>query len=330
MNIRHGGIAAALAAIALASAPAARAGLPSLHDAAGIHVTSERDLDSRLLALTVATDAMNAPANVRVLLPSDYSQHRRRRYPILYLLHGTSGGAADWTTIGGAEQTTAGKELIVVMPDIALSDGGGGWCSDWYNGGAYGLPRWETFHINQLIPWIDSNLRTIPDRDGRAIAGLSQGGFCSMSYAARHPDLFETALSFSGAPDTAYDGLAQLLVTPIIEATELFLDSRPADSIFGPRSNEEINWAAHDPTTLAQNLRDTNLFLYTGDGLPGPYDTPVPNPSAMVIESGVGPSRTCSTTGSKHSGSTVCSTTTARGRTAGPTGRATSAGRSVR
>ena len=61
-------------------------------------------------------------------------------------------------------------------------------------------PRWETFHIDQLIPWIDHNLRTVADRRGRAIAGLSQGGFCSMSYAARHPDLFGVALSFSGAP----------------------------------------------------------------------------------------------------------------------------------
>ncbi len=124
---------------------------------------------------------------------------------MLYLLHGTSGGAADWTTVGGAEQTTAGLGLIVVMPDIALDDNGGGWCTNWYNGGRYGQPEWETFHIDQLIPWIDHNLRTVATRDGRAIAGLSQGGFCSMSYAARHPDMFETALAYSGAPDTAYD-----------------------------------------------------------------------------------------------------------------------------
>ena len=75
------------------------------------------------------------------------------------------------------------------MPDIALSYAGGGWCTDWFNGGAGGPPRWETFHIDQLIPWVDRNLRTVANRGGRAIAGLSQGGFCSMSYAARHPDL---------------------------------------------------------------------------------------------------------------------------------------------
>jgi hypothetical protein len=55
---------------------------------------------------------------------------------VLYLLHGSSGGAADWTSHGGAEQTTAGLGLIVVMPDIALRYDGGGWCTNWWNGGA--------------------------------------------------------------------------------------------------------------------------------------------------------------------------------------------------
>ena len=61
------------------------------------------------------------------------------------------------------------------------------------------MPEWETFHIDPFIPWIDSNLRTIPHRRGRAIAGLSQGGFCSLSYAARHPDMFTSVAGFSGA-----------------------------------------------------------------------------------------------------------------------------------
>ena len=74
---------------------------------------------------------------------------------MLYLLHGTSGGAADWTTMGDAEQTTAGKPLIVVMPDIALDDDGGGWCTNWWNA-KRGGPEWETFHIDQLIPWVDA------------------------------------------------------------------------------------------------------------------------------------------------------------------------------
>ena len=283
--MRHRAPAVAVAALAwVALAPDASAARPRFGDASGIHVISERALDGRLIALTVSTAALPAPANVRVLLPADYGANPDRRYPVLYLLHGTSGGAADWTTQGQAEQTTAGLRVIVVMPDIALNDDGGGWCTNWVGDGH---SAWETFHVHQLIPWIDRNLRTISNRQGRAIAGLSQGGFCSMSYAARHPDVFETALSYSGAPDTAYDLEARLLVTPIINATETLLDQAPANSMFGDRLGDEINWAAHDPTTLANNLRDTNLFMYTGNGAPGRLDSGPPNSGAMVIESGV-------------------------------------------
>jgi S-formylglutathione hydrolase FrmB len=286
-----GGFGAA-AGSAPASASGVRAGhaaaaVPGFTSADGIQVTSQTALDPRLLALTVTTSALDGPANVRVLLPADYAAYPDRRYPVLYLLHGTSGGAADWTTMGAAEQTTAGQPLIVVMPDIAQHDNGGGWCTNSYNGGAYGPPEWETFHIDQLIPWIDHNLRTIANRGGRAIAGLSQGGFCSMSYAARHPDLFSAALSFSGAPDIAYDAEAQALVTPIINATETGLDGVAPNSLFGPRMTEEINWAAHDPTTLAENLRGMRLIIYTGNGQPGPFDPLLPNLGADVIEGGV-------------------------------------------
>lgn len=260
---------------------------PAFASADGIHVASQTALDPRLLSLTVTTGALTGSADVRVLLPADYAAHPRRHYPVLYLLHGTSGGAADWTTMGAAEETTAGQPLIVVMPDIAQHDNGGGWCTNSYNGGAYGPPEWETFHIDQLIPWIDGNLRTIAARGGRAIAGLSQGGFCAMSYAARHPDLFSTALSLSGAPDIAYDAEAQALVTPIINATETGLDGVPPDSFFGPRATQEINWAAHDPATLAENLRGLGLVIYTGNGQPGPFDPLLPNLAADAIEGGV-------------------------------------------
>jgi S-formylglutathione hydrolase FrmB len=273
-----------LAAAVLCPAGAARAAT-SFHSGEGLRVSATQRLDARLVDVTVRTSSLPGPAHIRIMLPTGYGSHPARRYPVLYLLHGTSGGAADWTALGGAEQTTAGKPLIVVMPDIALNDDGGGWCTNWPRSTPAGRPQWETFHIDQLIPWIDANLRTVASRGGRAIAGLSQGGFCSISYAARHPDVFGTALAYSGAPDIAWDATARALVTPIINATELALDHVPANSMFGPRTSEELNWAAHDPTTLAGNLRGTKLFLYTGNGSPGPLDPP--GAGSSVIETGV-------------------------------------------
>jgi S-formylglutathione hydrolase FrmB len=265
---------------ALGLAPGAAAA--TLRSGHGLRVTSVKHLDSRLIALTVQTSALPGPANIRILLPSGYASHAKRRYPVFYLLHGTSGGASDWTEKGDAEKATAGKPVIVVMPDIALNDDGGGWCTNWPDG----KYKWETFHIDQLIPWVDANLRTVATRSGRAIAGLSQGGFCSMSYAARHPDMFSVALAYSGAPDIAYDHDAFLLASPVINATEVGLDHVPPNSMFGNPMTNFVNWAAHDPTTLAPNLRWTKLYMYFGNGQTGPLDSG-PNPGAGAIEAGV-------------------------------------------
>jgi S-formylglutathione hydrolase FrmB len=253
---------------------------PTFKSVDGLTVVSQKSLDSRLIALTVKTSALPGPANIRILLPAGYAQHPHTSYPVLYLLHGTSGGASDWTTMGGAEQTTARLPMIVVMPDIALNDDGGGWCTNWPDGKYH----WLTFHIDQLIPWVQTNLRTLNSRGERAIAGLSQGGFCSMSYASQFPDLFGVALAYSGAPDIAWDPVAHVGAQGIINATEVGLDGVPANSMFGDPTTDFFNWADHDPATLAPNLRWTKLYMYYGNGLPGPYDTNPINPGAEAIE----------------------------------------------
>lgn len=259
---------AALCALGAGCATAA-ADPPPLSDADGLHVLSVKQLDPRLFEAKVATSALPGPAAVRILLPPGYAADPGRRYPVLYLLHGTSGAASDWTIKGDAEKTVGDRPMIVVMPDIDLNVDGGGWCTNWPNG----RYRWETFHIDQLVPWIDHNLRTIRDRGGRAIAGLSQGGFCSLSYAARHPDLFGTALGYSGAPDIYYDPDARVGAMAVINATEVGLDHVAPDSMFGNPVTNAINWQAHDPATLAENLRWTRMYMYWGNGQQGPYDS---------------------------------------------------------
>ena len=260
----------------------ATAGAISFSNRDGITVASVKQADPRLVELTVRTAAIPATLNVWVLLPDGYAANTHRRYPVLYLLHGTSGTASDWVKLGDAEQLTAGKPLIVVMPDIAIDDGGGGWCTDWPNG----AQKWETFHIGQLVPWVQANLRTINTRGERAIAGLSQGGFCSTSYAAQFPDEFSVALAYSGAPDIAYDPDAHAGAMSIINATEVGLDHVPANTFFGNPTTDYLNWAAHDPATLAPNLQWTKLYLYYGNGVDGPLDT-APNPGASLIEGAV-------------------------------------------
>jgi len=92
------------------------------------------------------------------------------------------------------------------------------------------------------------------------------GGFGAVSYAARHPDLFSWAGSFSGAVDINYPPAAG-----VIDLEAPADGGLPGDQ-FGDRILDEANWRAHNPWDLAANLRDTKLVIDTGNGQPGPLD----------------------------------------------------------
>ncbi len=217
-----------------------------------LRLISSQRLDPRLEELSFTTPALADPTGVRVLLPDGYSSSRRR-YPVLYLLHGCCNGTVgyrSWTDQLGAEALTAGLPLIVVMPD----GGSNGGYVNWWNFGAQGPPEWETYHVGQLIPWVDSHYRTIASRSGRAIAGLSMGGDGAIHYAARHPGMFVSASAYSGAVD--------LNVVRPAEAAVGLDDDQP----LGSYENEQIRTRAVNAWDLAMNLRGLRLSLRTGNG----------------------------------------------------------------
>jgi S-formylglutathione hydrolase FrmB len=247
---------------------------PQFASGEGLTVLSASATSDREWHLTVSTAALSRPVHVDVLLPTGYDANTDR-YPVLYLLHGTSGGADDWIDFGNAVAATAPYPLIVVMPDAGYDGDGGSWYTNWVDQHtALGTSNWETFHVDQLVPWVDANLRTDATRDGRAVAGLSQGGFGAFSYAARHPDTFVSAGSFSGAPDIASNGVVLAGAATIIGATAVGLDGVEPDAMFGDPTLDTINWQGHDPASLVTNLADTTLDLWSGNGEPGPLDTP--------------------------------------------------------
>jgi S-formylglutathione hydrolase FrmB len=266
--------------LAIAGAAAAlSAGAPAA--AADPELVASKRLSPRLEELTVRTSKLAFETHVRVVLPAGYRSHPGRRYPVLYLLHGASGDYRDWTRAdagqGDAERLTAGLPLIVVMPD----GGRGGFYTDWFNNGQGGRPRWESWHIGELMPFVDRRYRTRAKRAGRAIAGLSMGGFGALSYAARHPDRFSAALSLSGAVDTS----TPPEIGPGVIDSLSSLDGGPPGSLWGPRATEEVRWRGHNPWDLAENLRPLRVVLRTGNGQPG---GPLGGSTSVdVIEAGV-------------------------------------------
>jgi S-formylglutathione hydrolase FrmB len=153
--------------------------------------------------LALKTVAFDSPAVGRtmkynILLPRDYDASTKR-YPVLYLLHGLTQNYTVWGLQNGAPfYTGLYDDLIVVMPD-----GGNSWYVNWSTSEAGQKNNWEDHIIRDVIGHVDWNYRTIARREGRAIAGLSMGGYGAITLGLRHPDLFISIGSTSGALEHA-------------------------------------------------------------------------------------------------------------------------------
>lgn len=136
-----------------------------------------------------------------VYLPSGYAQHPRRRYPVLYLLHGFPGRPLAFlqtVQMGVIDDALTARRraqpLILVMPFGSTSTFTD---KEWVDGIAPGN-GWSTFVARDLVRYVDSHFRTVATGAGRAIAGLSEGGYGAFDIALHHPGEFSLVESWSG------------------------------------------------------------------------------------------------------------------------------------
>ncbi|HRQ50380.1 MAG TPA: alpha/beta hydrolase family protein [Agriterribacter sp.] len=145
---------------------------------------------------SVPSTILSRHVSYTVYLPADY-EHAQRTYPVVYLLHGYTDNNTGWLQFGEinryadkaiAEGTI--PPMIIIMPDAD---------SSWYINSYDGKEKYEDFFITEFIPAIEKRYRIKGEKNYRAVAGLSMGGYGSLMYALKYPEYFAAAAPLSAA-----------------------------------------------------------------------------------------------------------------------------------
>lgn len=190
----------------------------------------------------VPSPSLNESRSVTVLLPTDYVQSGKR-YLVLYLLHG---GGQDHTAFAARSwfAAQASQGMIIVTPNAGES---------WYvNSVIQPKAKYEDFVVKDLVSYIDAHYRTLASREGRAVAGVSMGGWGAMLLGLKHPDLFRAVGALS----------APYLISR--QSPNMDMTSREQQTFGAPGSPERL---ARDPVAvLAAIPLESVPLLYLASG----------------------------------------------------------------
>ncbi len=204
----------------------------------------------------------------RVILPEGYGDSKNKNvvekplsYPVIYLLHGLTGHFDNWTDRSKLADYAAKYSYIIVMPE-----GDNGWYTD-----SSSLPndKYESYIVQELIPEIENNFRTIPDKNHRAIAGLSMGGYGSLKFGLKYPDKFVLVGSFSGALQAASLSEKMTATTGWKVLTDSIVGVYGADDSKTRKENDVFKLVREMPAEKMKTLPFIYFSCGTEDGLIG-------------------------------------------------------------
>lgn len=166
-----------------------------------------RVIEVKINAPSLAGNLLGDPTeqSVSIYLPPGYQTSPKRRYPVLYLLHGFGGSNRTWTTdapysfkfppildamIAGGKA----REMIIVAPNGSNAYHGSFYLNSEVTG------NWEDYIFKDVVGYVDKNYRTLARASSRGIAGHSMGGFGAVSVGMKHADVFSVIYAISPAP----------------------------------------------------------------------------------------------------------------------------------
>ncbi|MGH9501892.1 MAG: alpha/beta hydrolase [Terriglobales bacterium] len=193
-----------------------------------------------------------------VQLPPDYEASTTRRYPVLYFLHGlgqneqTLFSTGGWSVIEDLRRQHKIDDFLVVAPE--------GKRSFYINSPGNSL-RYSDFFLQEFIPYIEGKYRIRPGRKGRAITGVSMGGYGALRFAFAHPELFSAVSAQSAA----------LITQTPRELSSAGRSGTPLGRVLGPAFGEPINvphWEQNNIFLLAKRnelgLRHLAIYFNCG------------------------------------------------------------------
>lgn len=224
----------------------------------GSRIVKAEYKDDRNLRLYVHSTSMDKEIIVDVQRPADASVPR----PTLYLLNGAGGGedSASWQAQTNTLDFLADKNVNVIQPI------GGSWSyyTDWIKDDpALGRNKWKTFFTEELPPLVDGALGT---NGVNSIAGLSTSGTTVLALPIAKPGLYKAVAAYSGCAQTS-DPVGSEFVKLTVETW----GGGDTMNMWGPQGSEE--WVENDPYVHAEGLRGLDIYVSTGNGLPGRWDT---------------------------------------------------------
>lgn len=236
---------------------------------------------SRVEYVAFPSPALGRDLKFAVQFPPAYDKDAKRKFPVLYFLHGMNGNEGEFERRGVAaainKMRESGKvgEMIVVAP--------AGKNSFYLN--AKNGEKYEDAIIKDLIPYVEKTYRAVGTRDGRAIQGISMGGFGALVLAFKHPDMFSSVTAHCAAVFT------EMPVATGSDQRSQFR-ARMVGSLFGDPADEAF-YHANNPLDLATSnaaaIKKAGLQIYFDVGEQDRYGFAEPNKEfdARLTKAGV-------------------------------------------